>query len=121
MKDQRKHIGQQGERRAAQYLVEQGYKLIERNWRCPSGEIDLIAEHSDQLVFIEVRTRRRTGTHGTPAESVQLKKQNKVRQTAQYYLYRMKQNNRKVRFDVIAVEMNPDGSFKGLQHIRHAF
>lgn len=121
MKDVRKQLGQYGEQMAAHYLIEQGYEIVNRNWRCSSGEIDIVAEHGDTLVFVEVRTRRQTGTYGTPAESVRLTKQKQVRETAQYYLYRNKAFGRSIRFDVIAVNMNLDSSFHSLQHIRHAF
>lgn len=120
-KDGRKRLGQLGEQMAATYLLQNGYRIVERNWRCPSGEIDIIAEAGGILVFVEVRTRRMTGTYGTAAESVRYRKQKQVRDTARVYLYRNEAYDRQIRFDVIAVQLNRDGAFHSLQHICHAF
>ncbi|MFS0839373.1 YraN family protein [Paenibacillus sp. 1P03SA] len=117
----RKDLGRYGEQRAEEYLAAQGYGIAARNWRCRSGEIDLVAEAGDQLVFIEVRTRRLTGRFGTAKESVDARKQLKVRQIAQVYLHAVKQCDRKVRFDVIAVELTPEGEFIRLEHLAGAF
>ncbi|GAA3406697.1 YraN family protein [Paenibacillus hodogayensis] len=114
-------LGRQGEELAAARLVEEGYRIVERNWRCPSGELDLIAERDGVTVFVEVRSRRATGKFGSPEESVDARKQRKVRETAQYYLYRKKTLEAKVRFDVITVMFTPEGSFCKLNHLENAF
>ena len=82
----RKQMGNTSEEIALEYLIAKGYRLIQRNFRCKTGEIDLIVQKDDSLVFAEVRSR--TGTaYGEPSESVNRKKQNKIRKTARYYLY----------------------------------
>ncbi|WP_217557580.1 YraN family protein [Paenibacillus sp. GbtcB18] len=117
----RKDLGRYGEQRAEEHIAALGYKVVARNWRCRSGEIDLIAETEDRLVFIEVRTRRLTGRFGTAKESVDARKQLKVRQIAQMYLYAAKQSDRRTRFDVITVELTPEGEFNRLEHLTGAF
>jgi putative endonuclease len=102
-------------------LISLGYQIIERNWRCPSGELDLIADEDGVTVFVEVRSRRDTGTFGSPEESVDARKQKKVRETAQYYLYRYRAMERKVRFDVITVLFTTESEFAKLNHLKHAF
>lgn len=106
---------------AASHLLRQGYRIVARNWRCRSGEIDIIAERGEELIFVEVRTRRLTGNYGTAAESVHSRKQRQVRETAQVYLYRCKAYDKLVRFDVIAVEFDKDGSFYRVKHFPRAF
>lgn len=81
----RKDIGNLGEKLARQFLVKKGYAIIGSNYRCPYGEIDIIARDGGFLVFVEVKTR--TGTDlGIPEESVNAAKQAKLRQAALHYL-----------------------------------
>ncbi len=107
-----KHLqhGQQAEERARRYLGKQGLKLITRNYRSPYGEIDLIMRERETLVFIEVRYRRNPA-FGLPAETVDWRKQNKLRATAEHYLLsNKKQRDRPCRFDVMAISGdNKDG------------
>lgn len=119
--DSRLQLGRRGEHLAAAYIAEQGYTIIERNWRCMAGEIDLIAAYEGKIIFIEVRTRRATGTFGAAAESVQYRKQQKVRSLARYYLHHRRLHDSFIRFDVIAIELDLDGKYRRLTHIRHAF
>lgn len=124
MKDSRKELGRWGEELAADYLVRRGCRILERNWRARSGEIDLIAEEGETLVFVEVRTRRPTGRFGTAEESVDARKQRQVRETAQLYLHTTRQHERRCRFDVIAVtaaSVGGGGDQPGLRHIPNAF
>lgn len=122
--DIRRQTGQMGEDAACVYLEEAGYRIVERNWRCKMGEIDLIASKDDSpdfLIFVEVRTRRAGGRFGTAAESVDRRKQQKVTSTAQYY---MRMNNRSgisVRFDVIAIQLEHGDIINELKHIEAAF
>jgi putative endonuclease len=120
-KDERTQTGRRGEQIAADHLLAKGYRILERNWRCPSGEIDIVAEDGGVLVFVEVRTRKMTGAFGTAAESVRPRKQRKVSETAQVYMYRNKAYGRPVRFDVVAVELDARGDLLSLQHIEQAF
>lgn len=119
--DTRRRLGLQGERQAAEHLTSQGYTIAASNWRCPSGELDLVAEHDGLLIFIEVRSRRETGTYGTAEESVDARKQKKIRDTAQLYMYRTKSFDKRVRFDVVTVYYSLDGLFLRLNHIKGAF
>ena len=105
-RDRRKQTGELGENAACGYLTEAQYSIVERNWRCRSGEIDIIAEYEDRLIFIEVRARREGGRFGTAAESVDYRKQQKVRNTAQVYLRSIGRLDASLRFDVIAVTID---------------
>ncbi|MEX2462188.1 MAG: YraN family protein [Paenibacillaceae bacterium] len=119
--DPRKMLGEYGERLALEYLNSLNYVNLETNWRCRSGELDIIAEDVDILVFVEVRTRRMTGRFGSPQESVDFRKQRKVRETAQVYLHQHHKHNSKIRFDLVSVELNLQGEFIRLDHLKHAF
>ena len=109
--------GKQGEDLACTYLEEQGLTLVERNYRCRTGELDLIMQDGLYLVFIEVRYRRST-RYGTPAETVTRAKQQRLIRAAAYYL-RCQPTNAPCRFDVIAVTQHDEGST--LQWIKDAF
>ncbi|MNI07521.1 hypothetical protein D3C73_605310 [compost metagenome] len=119
--DDRKQIGRAGELIAQTYLREQGFMILEMNWRCKSGELDIVAELDQVLVFVEVRTRKRLGSYGTAKESVNPRKQQQVRETAQYYLHRFRKYEQRVRFDVITIELKDEGEVPFLEHIQGAF
>jgi putative endonuclease len=102
----RKAIGDNAERLACEYLKNRGLKLVQRNFQCRGGEIDLIMQHDDSLVFIEVRYRKHT-THGRAAETVSQRKQDRVIRCAQYYLTRHRGWNTVTRFDVVSIEGAP--------------
>jgi putative endonuclease len=119
--DTRKLVGTFGEELAVQHLLAAGHRILERNWRCASGEIDIISEYEDTLIFTEVRTRRLTGTFGTAAESIQARKQRKVRDIATVYVHRHFSRLPRIRFDAIAVQLNEDGTLHSLQHFANAF
>jgi putative endonuclease len=103
----RKAIGDNAERLACQYLQRHGLKLLGRNFRCRGGEIDLIMQHGDSLVFVEVRYRRRTG-FGRAAETVSALKQDRVIRCAQVYINQHRCWNKAARFDVLSVEGETD-------------
>ena len=117
----RKQKGNAGEEAAVQYLIHQGYEIIERNWRCRSGEIDIIAKARSSIVFIEVRSRSRGILQGTPEESVTASKIQQVRSVAEFYLYMKNHSDVRIAFDVITVILNPDLSVASLNHIEEAF
>lgn len=95
--------GREAEDRAYAHLRRQGLKLVERNYRAPFGEIDLIMEQQEVVVFVEVRYRR-SEDYGGPAETIDPRKQAKLRATAAHYLQRHRQAaQRPCRFDVVAV------------------
>lgn len=94
--------GKTGETIASEYLDSIGYRLLHKNFRCRQGEIDLIAKDKDEIVFIEVKTRRNTN-YGEAKESVNEEKIKHIVKTAKYYLYITKQETAFVRIDVIEV------------------
>lgn len=120
-KDNRKAIGNLGEQLAALYLVERGMVIRVSNWKCRSGEIDHVADDQGVLVFIEVRTRRETGTFGTPFESIDSRKIRQVRETALVYLKQHQLLDKPIRFDVVSVLLNKDGQLIKMEHIQGAF
>jgi putative endonuclease len=104
-----KQVGATGEDLAAAFLKKQGYKILERNYRTPLGEIDLIARHRGMLVVIEVKTRR-SQKFGSPQEAVHAAKQERLRRLAAYYLRQQGLGEAAVRFDVVGIlwqEGNP--------------
>jgi putative endonuclease len=120
--DARKQTGRLGEEAACQYLANAGYAIVACNWRCRSGEIDIIAECDGRLVFVEVRTRRAGGRFGTAAESVDRRKQQKVRDIAQVYLRSVHRQNALIRFDVIAIMIDrTDETVIECKHYEGAF
>lgn len=97
-----KRLGEIGEEAAVKYLLQHHYKILERNYRCKSGEIDIIAQDGQYIVFIEVKTRRNT-QYGLPSEAVNYYKRRKIIQTARHYLAYKHKFSEDVRFDVIEV------------------
>lgn len=100
----RQEIGKWGENIACKYLEENNYKLIERNFFCRQGEIDIIAQDiaKKELVFIEVKTRSNL-KYGNPADSVNKEKQKHMVQAIKYYIYRNHIKNTPIRIDVLEV------------------
>ena len=115
---QRDTLGDRGENRAARYLREQGYKILLRNFRCPLGEIDIIARDGRTLVFVEVKTR--TADDPLPEDQVNAAKQHQITKAGKYYLSRYGVPQPPSRFDVIAVVW-PDGREPQIRHTPHAF
>ena len=99
---ERHKIGKEGEDYAVQYLQEKGYQIIQRNFECRQGEIDIIAKDKKEYVFIEVKTRQNLH-YGMPSEAVTKKKQKHIWKATKYYLYSYKLEDKYVRFDVIEV------------------
>ncbi len=110
--------GKSGEDLAVLFLKNEGYRIIERNYRCPLGEMDIVAADRDVLAFIEVKSRR-NAKYGDPQLAVGVKKQQKLSMVAQYYLKERRLLNRQARFDVVAVRMSPQGN--RVELIRDAF
>lgn len=95
-------IGSQAENLALQHLEQQGLNLIERNYHCRGGEIDLIMVDNSVLVFVEVRYRK-SATFGSAIESVNKVKQKRIIHTAQYFLQQQSPSHTSCRFDVVAI------------------
>ncbi len=119
LKAARQGLGRTGERLAAEELTRQGYSIVERNFRCRYGEIDLIAEEGDDLVFVEVKTRRGS-VYGLPEEAVTPRKQQKIVQVATYYLDLHACSERSWRIDVVAVQLSANGRFEEIRVYQHA-
>jgi len=111
-------LGKEGERIAERYLKKKGYKLIERNYRCAVGELDLIVLDRRVVVFVEVKTRSGHG-YGSPLEAVEFRKQRKMIQAAQYFLSEKKLHQRDARFDVVGISW--PGREPVVEHIENAF
>ena len=111
-------FGALGEEAAAELLRKAGYRIVARNHRCRSGEVDVIAEKGELLVFVEVRTRA-TAAFGGPEETVGARKQRRLIAAARDYLAQRRGPARAARFDVIAVVDGPSGP--SLTHFENAF
>ncbi len=108
-KTTRQAIGQHAEQLAEQYLTQRGLRLLERNYRCRGGEIDLImTDESEALVFVEVRYRKHQAFGGAAA-SVDQRKQQRLLLAANHYLQRSRAMERRCRFDVVAISPARDG------------
>jgi putative endonuclease len=120
MSNQKQNLGRRGEDEAASYLKKQGYILLQRNYRCPLGEIDIIAKDGKTLVFAEVRARS-SGRFGLPQESIHWHKQSRLRKVAQYYLKAVQKEEAPVRFDVLALLFDRENQPVHVEHIKGAF
>lgn len=107
-------VGQRYEHLAVQYLKGLGYQILEQNYRCRQGEVDIIAADGDCIVFCEVKYRKNQ-KHGYPEEAVTPAKQQKISRTALYYLYQNQLTDCMCRFDVIGI-MGEE-----IRHYRDAF
>lgn len=114
---QRHETGRIGEDIAVEYLRQIGYQIIERNFECKQGEIDIIAIDKEELVFVEVKTR--TGEiYGKPKEAVDKTKKKHIYKSAEYYIYLKHLENRPIRIDVIEVYKRKEKYI--LNHIKQA-
>jgi putative endonuclease len=112
-------IGGRGEDIAAAFLQGLGYAILTRNYRKRFGEIDIVAEEGDTLVFVEVKTRSSVA-FGSPLEAVDARKQRRMARAALDYLSSRKQHSRPARFDVVAVHLPTQGQPR-IEHVRNAF
>ncbi|CAH1197869.1 hypothetical protein PAECIP111893_01029 [Paenibacillus plantiphilus] len=121
--DRRRLLGRRGEDAAVERLISLGYHISDRNWRCRSGELDIVASYNGIVVFIEVRTRTEGGRFGTAAESVDLRKQHQVIATSQVYMLANKLSQAAaIRFDVMAVTIERSSDqIIAINHIEGAF
>lgn len=106
-------LGKEGEKLAVDYLLAKGYKILEKNFRTPIGEIDIIAKKGKYIVIIEVK-RRMSENFGNPEMAVDYRKQEKLKKLALFYLSKLGKEY-PVRFDVIAIKD------KQIEHIENAF
>jgi len=113
-------LGERGERAAEQYLKRLRYKIVARGARQGRGELDLVAVDGRTIVFVEVKTRQ-SDQAGTPAEAVDLAKQEKLTRLALAYLKRHDLLEYSSRFDVVAVTWPEDTKHPTIEHIKNAF
>ncbi|MCA9405024.1 MAG: YraN family protein [Candidatus Omnitrophica bacterium] len=111
--------GQKGEAAAIDYLKKRRYQILEQNFRCQFGEIDIITQKAGVLCFVEVKTRH-DASHGSPAEAVTRYKQHKIIQTALYYLQQQDPGHNEMRFDVVTVDYDSHGKMM-IDLIENAF
>ena len=112
------NTGKKGEEIAAKYLKKSGYKILEKNFRKPYGEIDIIAQKGENIAFVEVKTRK-SDLYGTPAEFVTAKKQERIKKAA--YIYIQENNlDAEFTFDIIEVYLNGEKQEK-INHLIGAF
>ncbi len=118
----RKNLGDSGERVAAMFLEQRGYKILARNWRSPTrvGEMDLVAEDADGLAFVEVRTRRGDAL-GAPEESLTPRKRARLLTVAQEFLQAHEEfANHAWRVDLVAIELDRAGRVARMDVIKGA-
>ncbi|WP_051286956.1 YraN family protein [Paenibacillus taiwanensis] len=121
-RDDRRARGAQAEQLAAAYIESLGWLIEARNWRCRSGELDLIARDGDCIVFIEVRSRNMAAaSFGTAREALDVRKQMKVRSIAEIYIARKQLEGNKMRCDAVVITYRDDGQEPILEHIQSAF
>lgn len=115
---QKQFIGRYGEDLAAQYLEDRGYLILERNWRCSLGEIDLIARDKNRIVFVEVKTRNGIG-YGHPFEAITANKVSRMRKLVAQWCIQNQQTGVKVRLDAIAVLIR--SGKVAVEHLKQVF
>ena len=115
----RRETGMLGERLASEFLEKNGYQILDTNYRCPDGEIDIIAWHEDTLVFIEVRTKN-DSRFGVPEESITPVKKERLKKVAAHYCQNHDNLLSSYRIDVVAIQMNNHGRISRIEIIENA-
>jgi len=115
----RRDTGILGEKLAKDFLKKRGYRIYETNYRCPEGEVDIVARHKDSLVFIEVRSKRSL-QFGSPEESITPTKMERLRAVAAHYLQTHNNLPSLWRIDVAAVEIDQKGKPLRIEIIENA-
>ncbi|HOJ51645.1 MAG TPA: YraN family protein [Syntrophales bacterium] len=119
MEKSKSATGFRGEEAAAQFLKQKGLKILERNFHCPLGELDIVGREGNVVVFVEVRTRRST-RFGTPLESVDERKKRRLSRLALFYLKGKGWEDKPARFDVVGVKVKEKGEVE-IDWVRDAF
>ena len=112
-------LGERGERQASRYLKKRGYKIVEKDFKCKFGQIDLIAKDHEALCFIEVKCRS-TESFGQPQDAITYTKQNRIKKISEYYMLKKKLANVQVRYDVVAI-YEPKSGTREINLIKNAF
>jgi len=116
----KKKIGDIGENFAVEYLLNKGYKLIERNRRFKKGEIDIILKDKDEIVFVEVKTRTDT-IFGPPEDALTPQKRKMLKHICQLYLERETDYKNYARIDVVSIILNKSLEVESIEHFMNAF
>lgn len=112
-------LGARGEELAASWLEKHGIRVVERNFRCKGGEVDIVAQDGQTFVFVEVKTRR-TLNYGVPQLALTPFKQRQISKAALTWLLKHRRQDRPARFDVIAILLESDVTYS-IEHIKDAF
>lgn len=116
--DARRGLGKRGEELAARQLAAKGYRIVAQNWRCETGELDLVARTGECLVMVEVRTRRGRSM-GSPEESITPAKQERLITLGEAYVQESEWDG-DWRIDVVAIEMDRNGRLLRVDHYENA-
>ncbi len=119
MQSSRRETGISGERLAADFLMRKGYKILQKNYRCKEGEIDIVAQQDDCLIIVEVRTRKGSN-FGTPEESITSAKKERLVSLADAYIQNCDICPASWRIDVVAIELGANNKISRLNHIENA-
>lgn len=111
-----RELGRYGEKKALDFLENNGYEILDMNFYCNQGEIDIIAQKDKEIIFCEVKTRRNK-KFGNPKDAVDFNKKKHMWYSAKYFLYKNDLMDRYIRFDVIEVFINKDKMF--INHIKN--
>jgi Predicted endonuclease distantly related to archaeal Holliday junction resolvase len=114
-----KILGRKGEDAAANHLTGKGYKILERNVRTPVGELDLVAQAGEFLIFVEVKARRGR-SHGLPEEAITPRKKKHLLESAQHYLQATGRTDQPWRIDVLAIEYSRAGALERIEVFENA-
>ncbi|MDI6641902.1 MAG: YraN family protein [Elusimicrobiota bacterium] len=114
MSTYRRELGKEGEEKAVEFLEKNGYNILDKNFRTRFGEIDIVANEGNYIVFIEVKTRKSL-EFGSPQLSVNYHKKNKLAKLALQYIKSKCQQTKNIRFDVVAITKN------NIELIKNAF
>ena len=112
-------LGRRGEDLAARYLEQRGYRVLDRNWRCVAGEVDIVAAERDEVAFVEVKTRSSVG-FGHPFEAISAEKLERMRRVAALWCEAARPRPSRYRLDVIGIVMRP-GRLENIEHLQRVF
>ena len=119
MSTDRVRLGRLGEDLARRFLRDLGYQILTTNYRCPQGEVDIVARDGEEVVFVEVRTRR-SQAFGTPQESLTRPKMRRLVATCQDYLQGYGGADTNWRIDLVSVRLDQGNRVEEIDHLRHA-
>jgi len=116
--DKRQSVGRMGEAIAGAFLKNKGYTILERNWRTPYGEIDLITTHNETIIFVEVKTRA-SKSLGPPEISITPRKAGHMRQAAEYYIQQHIELTNDWRIDLVTIQLQPNNNPALIDHFEN--